>query len=78
MNIWFALLIILDISFAQNVTHNGGKSYFFKMGKNSNEFRVNNRIMYLNHNITDLELPVINNKRMHQTQTVEKLPKVRI
>lgn len=32
-------------------------SYYFKLGKNNNEVKVNNRIYFLNHNITDLEYP---------------------
>lgn len=32
-------------------------SYFFKLGRNNNEVKLNNRIYFLNHNITDLEYP---------------------
>ncbi|CAG9859783.1 unnamed protein product [Phyllotreta striolata] len=67
MYLIFVISIFTTVCSTQNLTNNGGKSYFFKMGKASNEFRVNNRIMYLNHNITDLELPVIERKRAQQT-----------
>lgn len=33
--------------------NNGQKTYYFKLNKNTNEFRVHNRIVLLNHNISD-------------------------
>ncbi|XP_050498202.1 bone morphogenetic protein 7-like [Diabrotica virgifera virgifera] len=73
---FISLAVVIGLSWSQN-TSNSGKSYFFKRGKNSNEFKVNNRIMYLNHNITDFDYayPVVEKKRVIQTfQPVEKSP----
>lgn len=47
-------------------------SYYFRLGRNNNEVKVNNRIYFLNHNISDLEYPngrVENMKKMEEKVT---------
>ncbi|CAH1159385.1 unnamed protein product [Phaedon cochleariae] len=45
-------LAVFNLVCSENATSHAGKQYYFKMGRN-NEYRVHNRIFYLNHNITD-------------------------
>ncbi|XP_056640040.1 bone morphogenetic protein 5-like [Diorhabda sublineata] len=66
MGKFFLLMFVVEVVLSQN-SNNSGKSYFFKMGRNNNEFKVNNRIMYLNHNITDLEYPLLERKKSYHT-----------
>lgn len=46
-------------------------SYYFRLGRNNNEVKVNNRIYFLNHNITDLEYP---NGRVENIRKLEESP----
>lgn len=44
-------------------------SYYFRLGRNNNEVKVNNRIYFLNHNITDLDYP---NGRVENIRRLEE------
>lgn len=46
-------------------------SYYFRLGRNNNEVKVNNRIYFLNHNITDLDYP---NGRVENIRKIEDKP----
>lgn len=46
-------------------------SYYFRLGRNNNEVKVNNRVYFLNHNITDLEYP---NGRVENMKKLEEKP----
>ncbi|KAJ8967199.1 hypothetical protein NQ314_003029 [Rhamnusium bicolor] len=74
----FIFIFILHFSFCQNAD-NFRKTYYFKMGKNNNEFKVNNRIYFLNHNISDydythkpredIKIQKVNEKRINNVHT---------
>ncbi|KAJ8951011.1 hypothetical protein NQ318_006396, partial [Aromia moschata] len=52
----YFLTLVLYISANQNDGHNSaGRRYYFKIGKRTNDFKVNNRVYFLNHNITDYD-----------------------
>lgn len=76
------LFFCLQCILSDNNNGNGGNkyiferrnknSYYFRLGRNNNEVKVNNRIYFLNHNITDLEYPngrVENMKKMEEKVT---------
>lgn len=46
-------------------------SYYFRLGKTNNEVKVNNKIYFLNHNITDIDYP---NGRVANMKKVEEPP----
>lgn len=54
LKIYFLLLVAVRFSTCQN-SNITGRPYYFRMGKTRNEFRVKNRIYFLNHNITDYD-----------------------
>ncbi|XP_018571717.1 bone morphogenetic protein 7-like [Anoplophora glabripennis] len=49
----YILILTAHYSLCQNVNNSG--RYYFRMGKSKNEFRITNRVYYLNHNITDYD-----------------------
>lgn len=50
-------------------------SYYFKLGKHNNEIKVNNKIYFLNHNITNLDYP---NGRVENMKKVEEKHSVHV
>lgn len=62
-----------DINRNYKFQRRGRNSYYFRLGKNDNEVKVNNRIYFLNHNITDLDYPngkVENMKKVEEQHSV--------
>lgn len=47
--------LIITIHYSYQNSNITGRPYYFRMGKTRNEFRVNNRVYFLNHNITDYD-----------------------
>lgn len=61
-----------DINKKYNFERRSRNSYYFRLGKNNNEVKVNNRIYFLNHNITDLDYP--NGRVENMKKAEEQLP----
>lgn len=77
-------ITIIPITLCQNEqkvnpNNNHKNSYYFRIGKNNNEFKVNNRIYFLNHNITDYVYPqhgVAQDNQRHTEAIVRNPPKL--